>query len=141
METTPTPLHAAVEARRLELGWSQPALAERSGIGQSHISKIERGAVTPKPETIERLARALGVDPVPWLMAAQDWLDKERAAEREAKLTAELRAAEALPANTPRGRLVRLCALLTDEQADWLTTNLVQTMVRSNASRAAEEAG
>ena len=37
-------------------------LAERSGISQHSISKLETGRTQPKPETLEKLARALGVE-------------------------------------------------------------------------------
>jgi transcriptional regulator with XRE-family HTH domain len=39
---------------------SQQALARRSGTSQTHISRIERGEVSPSVETLDRLLRALG---------------------------------------------------------------------------------
>lgn len=45
---------------RLERGISQERLADLSGIGRSHVNRIETGAIyRPEPETIERLAIAL----------------------------------------------------------------------------------
>lgn len=43
-------------------GMSQQTLAEAAGIGQGYLSEIERGRAAP-PETLERLAAALGVRP------------------------------------------------------------------------------
>jgi transcriptional regulator with XRE-family HTH domain len=140
METYRPPLHHVLKDRRIELGLSQTLLGERTGLGQSHISKIERGMVTPEPPTIKLLAFALGLDPVPLLMLAEEWLDRERAVQREAKLTADLKRAEALPANTPRGRAVRLVARLTDEQAEFLATNVLQPLVRANRPEDTEAA-
>jgi transcriptional regulator with XRE-family HTH domain len=129
METYRPPLHHVLKDRRIELGLSQTLLGERTGLGQSHISKIERGMVTPEPPTIKLLAFALGLDPVPLLMLAEEWLDRERAVQREAKLTADLKRAEALPANTPRGRLVRLVARLTDQDAAFIAEKVVGPIV------------
>ena len=47
------------DARRRH-GVSQRALARRSQTSQTHISRIERGEVSPSIETLDRLLRALG---------------------------------------------------------------------------------
>jgi transcriptional regulator with XRE-family HTH domain len=39
---------------------SQRALARRSRTSQTHISRIERGEVSPSVETLDRLLKALG---------------------------------------------------------------------------------
>jgi XRE family transcriptional regulator, regulator of sulfur utilization len=44
---------------RNALGWSQRELAERSGVRQADISRIERGAGNPTEATLHRLAEAL----------------------------------------------------------------------------------
>ncbi len=45
-------------------GLTQAELAMLSGVEQSHLSKIERGEVyEPRPDTLRRLAGALGVEP------------------------------------------------------------------------------
>ncbi len=42
---------------------SQKALAKRVGISVSYVSMLERGQRSPPLETIEKMARALGVTP------------------------------------------------------------------------------
>lgn len=44
-------------------GLTQAELAEASGVERSHLAKIERGEVgEPRPDTLRRLAEALGVE-------------------------------------------------------------------------------
>lgn len=52
---------SAVLAARARAGMSQSELADRSGIDQSDISKIERGAANPSVATLNRLADAMGM--------------------------------------------------------------------------------
>jgi transcriptional regulator with XRE-family HTH domain len=47
---------------RLGAGLSQRELARRSGVPQAAISRIERGIVSPRTETLDRLLRACGKD-------------------------------------------------------------------------------
>ncbi|MCB1118564.1 MAG: helix-turn-helix transcriptional regulator [Chlamydiia bacterium] len=47
---------------RLKKGWSQRALAERIGLPQSHLSKIENGAVDLQTSTLVELARTLELE-------------------------------------------------------------------------------
>lgn len=50
----------ALKRARIARGISQEGLAERAGIGRSHVNRIETGAIyRPETETIERLAVAL----------------------------------------------------------------------------------
>lgn len=49
-----------VKRVRAEAGLSQQELADMTGIDQSDISKIERGASNPTIGTLERIANALG---------------------------------------------------------------------------------
>lgn len=51
--------HAVAAARALS-GLSQKQLAQKTGIDQSDISKIERGTANPSISTLERIAKALG---------------------------------------------------------------------------------
>ena len=46
---------------RLELGLTQKELADRMGTSHSAISRIESGQHPTKPDTLRRLAEALGV--------------------------------------------------------------------------------
>lgn len=51
---------SAVASARALRGISQKDLAAITGIDQSDISKIERGAANPSVSTLERIAKALG---------------------------------------------------------------------------------
>jgi transcriptional regulator with XRE-family HTH domain len=53
-----------VRAHRAALGWSQPHLADEAGISEVWLRRIERGTASPSFETIEAVAKALGVQPV-----------------------------------------------------------------------------
>lgn len=49
----------ALRRRRLEQKMSQEALADRAGMGRSHVNRIETGEIyRPEDETIEKLAAA-----------------------------------------------------------------------------------
>lgn len=50
----------AVIAARLERNMTQKELAERTGIRQSNISRIESGASSPTVDTLARIAAGLG---------------------------------------------------------------------------------
>lgn len=52
-------MHALIAAR-IEEGLTQKELAERSGIRQSNISRIENGSCSPTIATLEALAKGLG---------------------------------------------------------------------------------
>ena len=41
--------------------WSQQELAEKAGIRQSIICKIEKGSNMPRADTLKKIAEALGV--------------------------------------------------------------------------------
>src|SRR4051794_19446966 len=49
-----------IAALREELGLTQEQVAERSGVRQSDISRIERGRANPTQATLEKIATALG---------------------------------------------------------------------------------
>jgi len=55
-------INTLIQQRRI-CGWTQKQLAERAGIGQAEISKIERGRKSPTIDTYARLATALGIEP------------------------------------------------------------------------------
>lgn len=50
----------AVIAARLESRMTQKELAEKTGIRQSNISRIENGSSSPTVETLARIAAGLG---------------------------------------------------------------------------------
>jgi transcriptional regulator with XRE-family HTH domain len=54
---------ANVRRFRAKKKLSQKALADRIGISVSYVSMLERGQRSPPLETIEKLAKALGVPP------------------------------------------------------------------------------
>jgi len=52
------------EVRRLraERGLSQQELAQRMGVAQSVVARLEAGGVEPRLSTLDRVAQALGVE-------------------------------------------------------------------------------
>ncbi|MDO4585596.1 MAG: helix-turn-helix transcriptional regulator [Planctomycetia bacterium] len=52
-------IRQVIEARR-ELNWTQKELAERMGIQQSHISRLESGNYNPSLAFLKRVSKALG---------------------------------------------------------------------------------
>jgi ribosome-binding protein aMBF1 (putative translation factor) len=50
-----------IRTRRKEANLTQEQLAERSGLPQSHISRIENGRHSPSRATLEKIARALNL--------------------------------------------------------------------------------
>ena len=51
-----------LKARRKELGLTQQAIYEKTGIAISYISNLEKGGVNPSLDIMVSLARALDVD-------------------------------------------------------------------------------
>ncbi len=51
----------AIYQRRVELGWTQKELADKVGIHQESIARIENGGVVPRLDTVFKLAIALGM--------------------------------------------------------------------------------
>jgi transcriptional regulator with XRE-family HTH domain len=56
-------LGSRIRARRLELGLTQEALAERAGVHTTYLGGIERGMRNPSLAKILALAAALHEDP------------------------------------------------------------------------------
>lgn len=52
----------AIKAARIKKGLTQRALAERVGVPQSHISKIENGAVDLRTSSLIEFTRALDLE-------------------------------------------------------------------------------
>ncbi|WP_409344905.1 helix-turn-helix domain-containing protein [Paenibacillus sp. MBLB4367] len=59
-EITPQ-LAAKIVARRHELGLTQAQLAERAGLKQAAIARLERSGVIPRIDTLQTVARAMGL--------------------------------------------------------------------------------
>lgn len=55
----------SIRACRTDLGWTQAELAERSGVSQADISRIENGQLDARWSTIHRLSEALEAPPGP----------------------------------------------------------------------------
>jgi transcriptional regulator with XRE-family HTH domain len=53
----------SVRRLRAKKKLSQKALADKVGISVSYVSMLERGQRSPPLETIEKMAKALGVPP------------------------------------------------------------------------------
>jgi transcriptional regulator with XRE-family HTH domain len=51
-----------LRARRLELGISQEALADKAGLDRTYVSSCERGLRNVTLSSLEQLSRALGVE-------------------------------------------------------------------------------
>ena len=62
MQSELQPLVAELVMARREAKLSQRALGSKIGLAQSHISKIERGAVDPQLSSLIEMARALGLE-------------------------------------------------------------------------------
>lgn len=56
---------------RKEREWSQQQLANESGVNKATINQIERGRRSPNVETLEKLARAMGVEVVDFFPKAE----------------------------------------------------------------------
>jgi transcriptional regulator with XRE-family HTH domain len=52
-----------LRVRRLSLGLSQEALAEKCGLHRTYLGGLERGERNPTLDIIERVAHALGIRP------------------------------------------------------------------------------
>ena len=56
-----SPIIAEMIIRRKDLGLNQREMAERCGVPQSTIARMESGAVTPKLDTLIKVCRELGL--------------------------------------------------------------------------------
>ena len=52
---------ARIVSLREQRGWSQEHVARRAGIHRVTLANIERGVKQPTLDTLDRLARALGI--------------------------------------------------------------------------------
>ena len=51
----------AIHQRRVELGWTQKELADKVGLHQESIARIENAGSIPRLDTVFKLAIALGL--------------------------------------------------------------------------------
>lgn len=51
----------SIHQRRIELGWTQKQLADKVGLHQESIARIENGGTVPRLDTVFKLAQALGM--------------------------------------------------------------------------------
>lgn len=58
-------LGGSIRARRVELGWTQSELADRSGVPQADISRIENERLDARWSTLQRLLSALAGSDAP----------------------------------------------------------------------------
>ncbi|MCQ2776659.1 MAG: Dam family site-specific DNA-(adenine-N6)-methyltransferase [Bacilli bacterium] len=65
-----------IKQSRIESGYTQAKLSTISNVERSQISRIEKGEVSPRAETIEAIAKALGVEAFELLNAKE--IDKLR---------------------------------------------------------------
>lgn len=79
-----------IKGQRVQVGISQPELAEATGMDPSTITRIEAGERRPRPDKCRRLAQALGMDPNDLLLSfgwAPDYkVDADRAINEELRL-------------------------------------------------------
>ncbi|WP_059041922.1 helix-turn-helix transcriptional regulator [Paenibacillus rubinfantis] len=51
----------AIHQRRVELGWTQKELADKVGLHQESIARIENAGTVPRLDTVFKLAMAMGM--------------------------------------------------------------------------------
>lgn len=61
-----------VRRLRLERGYTQEELSELAGINRNYTGMIERGERSPTVDMLEKLAKALKIDPVTLLTAGTE---------------------------------------------------------------------
>ncbi|MGR3436196.1 MAG: helix-turn-helix domain-containing protein [Shimia sp.] len=53
-----------IQEMRRERGWSQEALAHAADVDRGYLGKLENGKYAVSLDTLEKIATALGIDPV-----------------------------------------------------------------------------
>ena len=61
----------AVRQSREAYGWSQERLAEYSDLNRSYVGEVERGHAIASLQTVEKLARSLGITPSTLVMRGE----------------------------------------------------------------------
>jgi len=67
--TKPKELGALIRSLRKDLGLSLREVAEKTGMGTAHVSRIELGQSVPTVSTLNRLASVLKVK---WVLVAKE---------------------------------------------------------------------
>lgn len=57
-----TKLGLLIKAAREAKGWTHYELAKRSGLGETHVKNIERGAYSIRVDILERLCKTLEME-------------------------------------------------------------------------------
>jgi transcriptional regulator with XRE-family HTH domain len=65
----------AIRYFRLQAGWTQEQLADRSGLHFTAISPLEKGRRAPKPQTLRGLTKAFGIER--WKLVAVEEMVEE----------------------------------------------------------------
>lgn len=153
-------LRERIKRVRLVRRWDQPTLAERSGLNQSTISRIEAGRAAPTEVQIEAIAGAVGYSPAflnanlglgpttrPWLRAYAD-ASKREADARTASVTLAAEYVRTLRLKPLPDLVPQFDASLDDEEAieDFAAevrglAQIDEGTVVANAIRAAERLG
>jgi len=74
MRDTHDPIGRRVRVLRLVHALTQQQLADRAGVSRYTVLVLEQGSRPPRPDTVRKVARALGVKPV-MLTLGSDTLD------------------------------------------------------------------
>ena len=118
------PIITALTTARHRAGLSQRALADKVGLAQSHISKIERGAVDPQTTSLVEIARVLGLElslvPTPLMPALRALIresipNQSLASSLDQELTRLARRARALMKYLPNLKVLPGITLAADE--------------------------
>ncbi|MFG3263978.1 helix-turn-helix domain-containing protein [Streptomyces bobili] len=99
-------LGARLRGLRAEAGLTGAVLAERAGVGQPTVSKVENGRMVPSADVLDRLSNALGLDEST-AREVRDLLAAVMAAPETAKTAGEVPAGTTLDDAVRSARLVR----------------------------------
>ncbi|MGX1271417.1 helix-turn-helix domain-containing protein [Streptomyces phaeoluteigriseus] len=99
-------LGARLRGLRAEAGLTGAALAERAGVGQPTVSKVENGRMVPSADVLDRLSDALGLDGST-AREVRDLLVAVMAASETAKASSEALDGATLDEAVRSARLVR----------------------------------
>jgi transcriptional regulator with XRE-family HTH domain len=69
VRTMKSEIGVKIRNRREELKMSQLAVAEKVGMSRAHLTRIEGGSISPKFNTVVRIAKALKTTPLALLAA------------------------------------------------------------------------